>query len=107
MCKLARERAGLWRRGGRMVGRGSHPPQTPATHPPTADTHPRVRGAAATSRQDKWTALYLAAKSKTTGGFRRAAQDPRGHASCVESLLKAGADTSLKTDVSAEEGGVG
>jgi len=44
-----------------------------------------VCAAAAASRQDKWTALHLAAHY--------------GHAPCVEALLKAGADARLKDEV--------
>jgi len=86
-CKPAGERAGLWRWGARGVGWGvaprlRHPP--PAL--PPAAAHPRVCGAAAASRQNKRTALHCAAYW--------------GHAPCAESLLKAGADASLKDTVS-------
>ena len=60
-----------------------HPPQAP-THPPPPLTH--LCGAAAAFRQDKYTALHCAVFN--------------GRAPCVESLLKAGADASLKTNVS-------
>ena len=73
--------------GGAGWAGGSHPPQVPATRTPPATTaHPRVCGAAAASRQGKLTALHYAADE--------------GHAPCVESLLKAGADASLKDRVS-------
>jgi len=60
-------------------------------HPPPARPARRrspacVCGAAAASRQDKNTSLHKAAKN--------------GHAPCVESLLKAGADANLKDGVS-------
>ena len=59
--------------------------------PRPAAAHLRVCGPAAASWQDKWTALYLATKSKSSG---------EGHAPCVELLLKAGADASLADTVS-------
>ena len=58
--------------------------QTPPARLPPPLTH--VCAAAPASRQDKWTALHLAAKN--------------GHAPCVEALLKAGADASLEDEVS-------
>jgi len=87
-CKPAWERAELWRWGGGVGAGGSHPPQAPATrHPPARRRSPAcVCGAAAASRQRKMTALHEAAHY--------------GHAPCVESLLKAGADASLKNGVS-------
>ena len=65
---------------------GSQPPQAPATRPPARPPLTRVCGAAAASRQHKWTALHEAAH--------------KSHAPCVESLLKAGADASLRNEVS-------
>ena len=87
-CKPAWERAELWRWGGGVGAGGSHPPQAPATrHPPARRRSPAcVCGAAAASRQSKRTALHYAAYN--------------GQTSCVESLLKAGADASLKDEVS-------
>jgi len=74
--------------GARGVGWGvasaagtRHPPAPPAA------AHPRVcGGTAAASRQNKVTALHIAAYY--------------GHAPCAESLIKAGADASLKDMVS-------
>jgi len=75
--------------GGRGVwAGGSHPPQAPATRPPHPPplTRACACGAAAACQPDKTTALHNAAFHK--------------HAPCVELLLKAGADASLKDDVS-------
>jgi len=63
--------------------------QTPPARPPPPLTC--VCAAAPASRQEKRTALHLAA-------LHRAAFD--GHAPCVEALLKAGADARLKDTVS-------
>jgi hypothetical protein len=67
---------------------------SPPARPPAA-AHPRVCacGAAAASRQRKRTALHKAAFG--------------GRAPCVESLLKAGADASLKNGVSDGAEGLG
>ena len=74
--------AALLRRGGEGCGRlgGVRPP----SRPPPSFT--RVCGAAAASRQGKMAVLHEAALY--------------GHACCVESLLKAGANASLKNEVS-------
>ena len=85
-CKPAGERAGPWRCGGAGWAGGSHPPQAPAARPPARPPLTRVCGAAAASRQYHRTALHWAAYG--------------GHAPCVASLLKAGADASLKDEVS-------
>jgi len=82
------ERAGLWRWGGSGCGLGV---RIRLRHPPPARPARRrspacVCGAAAASRQEKRTALHEAARY--------------GHAPCVDSLLKAGADASLKDEVS-------
>ena len=69
---------------------GLHPPQTPATR---AHLPPLIRVCVATAMfwqakcyDAKFTALHFAAKN--------------GHAPCAESLLKAGAEASLKNKVS-------
>ena len=61
-----------------------YPNPYPAAATPVPLTH--VCGAAAASRQVKMTAMHLAADE--------------GHTPCVESLLEAGADASLKDIVS-------
>ena len=76
-CDGAGARSGL---GGRT--RPRHPPHPPAPLLPLT----RVCGAAAASRQSKNTALHFAAFN--------------GHAPCFKSLLEAGADASLKDQVS-------
>ena len=89
--RLARMQAGREASGAVVVRHGgwaggSQPPQAPATRPPARPPLTRVCGAAAASRQHKWTALHEAAH--------------KSHAPCVESLLKAGADASLEDEVS-------
>ena len=70
--------------GGGCAPLPPYPNPYPAAATPVPLTH--VCGAAAAFRQDKYTALHCAVFN--------------GRAPCVESLLKAGADASLKTNVS-------
>ena len=63
---------------------------SPPPSPPAATVHPRVGGRRRVSAQVKQTALHYAV-----------AQD---HVSCVKSLLKAGADVSLKIRTQVSDG---